>query len=83
MRGLDPTSKAARLANYVRTLRKELLRLSRACGTCHPALVGGEHLEILDGRFSGTSVAEVFNYQVGWGHPSAEEREGIPELMSS
>ena len=42
MRGLDPTSKAVRLANYVVTLRKELLWLSRACGKSHPGLVSAD-----------------------------------------
>ena len=51
IRGLDPTSKAARLANYVICLRKEILQLSRACGVPHPGLLSGEHIEILDGRF--------------------------------
>ena len=31
MRGLDPTDKSARLANYILTLRKEILQLCRAC----------------------------------------------------
>ncbi|HAD76051.1 MAG TPA: FMN-binding glutamate synthase family protein, partial [Gemmatimonadetes bacterium] len=49
MRGLDPTSKAARLANYVITLRKEVLQLSRASGAAHPGLLSGDMVEILDG----------------------------------
>ncbi|MEO0814845.1 MAG: FMN-binding glutamate synthase family protein, partial [Myxococcota bacterium] len=31
-RGLDPADKSVRLANYVVTLRKEILRVTRACG---------------------------------------------------
>src|SRR5262249_31138483 len=58
MHGLDPELKSARLANYVVTLRKELLQLSRACGVCHPALVSGDHLEILDGHFGAKTVDE-------------------------
>lgn len=82
MRGLDPTSKAARLANYVRTLRKELLRLSRACGVAHPALVTSDHIEILDDRFGSMPARELFGYRPEWGHPSVEDREQIPELMA-
>ena len=48
MSGLNPTDKAARLANYVVTLRKELLQLSRACGVEHPADVSPDHLELLN-----------------------------------
>jgi glutamate synthase (ferredoxin) len=60
MRGLDPTGKAARLANYVTTLRKELLQLAHACGVEHPADVGIERFEILDDRLGSRPAAEVF-----------------------
>ena len=36
-RGLDPALKSVRLANYISTLRHELLELSHACGVRHPA----------------------------------------------
>ncbi len=48
VRGLDPTHKAHRLANYIVTLRKELLQLSRACGQPHPAQIRREHLAVID-----------------------------------
>ncbi|MCP3959339.1 MAG: FMN-binding glutamate synthase family protein [bacterium] len=82
MRGLDPTSKAARLANYVRMLRKELLRLSRACGVPHPTLVDADQIEILDDRCGSTRARDLFGYEPGWGHPSAADQERIPGLMS-
>ena len=50
MRGLVPTDKGPRLANYIVTLRKELLKLSAACGVVHPALITMDHFEILAGR---------------------------------
>ncbi len=81
MRGLDPTSKAARFANYVRILRKELLRLSRACGVPHPALVTTDHIEILDDRFGSQLATERFGYESGLGQPSAADREVLPGLM--
>ena len=81
MHGLDPTAKAARCANYVRVLRKELLRLSRACGVPHPTLVTSDHLEILDDRFGSCPARELFGYRPDWGHPSPEDRRRIPELM--
>ena len=62
MSGLDPTSKAARLANYVVTLRKELLQLSRACGVDHPARVSSDDFEILDECFVARSATECFGY---------------------
>lgn len=60
VRGLDPTLKSARLANYVTTLRKELLALSRACGVDHPSLVSPTQLEILDDGFHAHTVADLF-----------------------
>ncbi|MCC6556365.1 MAG: FMN-binding glutamate synthase family protein [Polyangiaceae bacterium] len=83
MRGLDPTFKAARLANYVTTLRKELLQLSRACGVPHPALVTMDHIEILDDRLRARPAAEHFEYRPGWGCPSPADQEAIRALMAS
>jgi glutamate synthase domain-containing protein 2 len=81
MHGLDPTLKSARLANYIITLRKEILQLSRACGVCHPALVGGDHIEILDGQFGSRSVYDLFGYDVGWALPSESDRLEIERIM--
>lgn len=72
-RGLDPMSKAARLANYVITLRKELIRLSHACGVDHPGLLSSSHMEILDGAFGCRPLREVFGYEPGWEFPSPED----------
>jgi glutamate synthase domain-containing protein 2 len=81
MRGLDPTLKAARCANYLTVLRKELLRLSRALGVVHPALVTTQALEVIDDRFRGVPVAELFGIEPHWGLPCAEDRAAIEELM--
>ncbi len=81
MRGLDPTSKAARLANYLVQLRKELLWISRTCGVDHPALVTADHLEVLDGSFGARSVRQVFGYEAGWGLPSVEDQNDVCRLM--
>jgi len=62
MRGLDPTLKSARLANYVLSLRKELLKLSRACGKPHPSQIALDQFEILDDRYHAESAAELFGY---------------------
>jgi glutamate synthase domain-containing protein 2 len=77
VRGLDPTNKSARLANYVVTLRKELTRLSHACGVDHPALLNADHMEILDGSFGSRPLREVFGYQKGWELPSAEDTAAL------
>ena len=65
MRGLDPTLKSVRLANYIVALRKELLGLARACGVDHPGLVSPDQLEFLDDRFGARTVADVFGSRRG------------------
>ncbi len=82
VRGVDPTDKAARLANYIITLRKELLALSRACGVPHPTLITADQLELLDGRFGAKTVAELFGYGRGFGLPSPTDCDEVRRLMS-
>jgi glutamate synthase domain-containing protein 2 len=83
VRGVDPTSKAARLANYIITLRKDVLALSRACGVPHPALITADQLELLDGRFGATTIAELFGYGRGFGLPSPTDCEEVCRLMKT
>jgi glutamate synthase (ferredoxin) len=79
--GLDPTLKAARLANYLMTFRKELLQLANACGEVHPALVGVDRFDLLDG-FTSRSARDVFGYQPGWGLPTDDERASVRAWMT-
>jgi glutamate synthase domain-containing protein 2 len=83
VRGVDPTSKAARLANYIIMLRKDVLALSRACGVPHPALITADQLELLDGRFGTKTVADVFGYGRGFGLPSPTDCEDVRRLMKA
>ena len=83
VRGLDPTLKAARLANYVATFRKELLELSHACGEPHPALLTSDNFEVLQGNFTSTPAHELFHYETSWGRPSADDREEIRRIMEN
>jgi glutamate synthase (ferredoxin) len=69
MRGLDPTLKSARLANYLTTLRKELTHLAHACGRTHPSLVPLDAIAIVAGPEGPRSARELFGYQPGWGLP--------------
>ena len=82
VRGVDPTEKSARLANYIITMRKEVLALSRACGVPHPALITADQLELLDSRFGATTIAELFGYGRGFGLPSAADCDEVRRLMS-
>jgi glutamate synthase (ferredoxin) len=73
MRGLDPTLKSARLANYLTTLRKDLLHLAHATGHEHPALVPLDAIDIIADRTRSTSARNVFGYEPGWGLPPDAE----------
>jgi hypothetical protein len=79
MRGLDPEIKSVRVANYIVTLRKELLALSRACGVDHPARVTPYQIEILDGRFGSRTVADLLGGR-GRGLPFGDEGGETHEL---
>jgi hypothetical protein len=82
VKGLDPTLKSARLANYIMTLRKETLALAHACGEAHPGVVPLDHFDIVDG-FATRPAREVFGYDPRWGLPEDQEREAIREVMRS
>lgn len=82
MRGLDPTLKAARLANYMVTLRKELHLLSLAIGVPHPALVTLEDFEILNECFKAQEPKLLFDYEERWGLASQAQLDEIKQIMS-
>ena len=69
--GLDQQSKSVRVANYIVSLRKDVLRLARACGVPHPSQVRPDQLELLDDRFGSQTIAEVFGRRVTW--PSTDD----------
>jgi glutamate synthase domain-containing protein 2 len=81
-RGLDPTLKSVRCANYIKTLRRDLLRVAEACALEHPALIQAKDLEILDGSVGGSSLADLYGYQPGWGLPSEADQHDIRRLMA-
>lgn len=81
VRGVDPATKAGRLANYIITLRMDVLALSRACGVPHPALITADQLELLDDRFGATTVADLFGYGRGFGIPSPADCDTVRALM--
>ncbi len=81
-RGLDPHLKSVRAANYIRTLRRDLVRVAEACGVEHPGLIATDSVEILDGRTAATPLDQVYGYSSGWGLPSRADRQSIIELMT-
>jgi hypothetical protein len=81
--GLDPVSKAERVANYVKTLRRDLLKVSETCGVQHPALIGPDSVEILDNLSEGRHLDEVYGYEPGWGYPSERDQADIEAIMAA
>jgi hypothetical protein len=80
--GLDPGLKSVRAANYIGTLRRDLLRVAEACGVEHPGLVPTDAVEILTGRTASRPLSEVYEYEPGWGVPSPADRAEISRIMT-
>src|SRR3954449_5088334 len=71
--GLHPVEKSERVANYVRTLRRDLLKVSETCGVEHPSLIGPGSVEIIDNLAHGALVNDIYGYEPGWGYPSLSD----------
>ena len=82
MRGLDPDDKAAKLANYITVLRKEILQLSRACGVEHPALITPDHFEIVNENFQAMGVKETFKLHGLSTKPNKEDCLNVKGMMN-
>jgi glutamate synthase domain-containing protein 2 len=80
--GLDPALKSVRAANYVKTLRRDLLKVAEATGVEHPGLIGTGDVEILTGQSVATPLREVYGYDPSWGYPSTADRRDIVALMA-
>lgn len=62
--GLDPTLKADRFYNYVKTLRKEMLEITHACGYEHPCQMKMEDVELSAGGHELTkTLKDNYNYE--------------------
>jgi glutamate synthase (ferredoxin) len=81
MRGLDPTDKSARLANYITVLRKEILQLCHAIGVEHPALVTADSFEILRENFQSSKLVDALGLGGVATMPSGADCETITKLM--
>jgi glutamate synthase domain-containing protein 2 len=81
-RGLVPEEKAERVANYIKTLRRDLVKVAEACGVEHPGLISTESVDVLDGRTASTPLHDVYGYTPGMGLPSAADRKEIVRLMT-
>ena len=82
MRGLDATDKSARLANYLVTLRKEILQLCHACGVRHPCMITADHFEILREPFQALTIEECFDLKGISTLPGEANFAEIQKIMS-
>lgn len=82
MRGLDPNHKSARLANYIKVLRKEILRVCHASGISHPCLMDSHQVEISDGHLGLRSLEAIYGYPAHVRPGSAEWIEQVNALMT-
>ncbi|MFL6021785.1 MAG: FMN-binding glutamate synthase family protein [Marmoricola sp.] len=79
--GLDPTLKSERCALYIKTLRKELVKVTAAVGVTHPSLITANDVDIFCGDYEARSLAAVYGYKEGWGELGPELAAEITELM--
>jgi hypothetical protein len=82
-RGLDPQLKSVRAANYVKTLRRDLVKVAEACGVEHPGLIDTKAVEVLTGRTASRALDEVYDYEPDWGLPSPADRAEIARIMTA
>lgn len=63
MNGVDPTLKSERFYNYVKTLRKEMLEITHACGYEHPCQMTMEDVDVSMGDNNLTmTLKETYKY---------------------
>lgn len=80
--GLDPASKAVRCGQYIRTLRKELVKVSESVGVAHPGLITADDIDILCGDYEARSLRETYGYKAGWGELGPQLADAITEVMA-
>ncbi|HYG37155.1 MAG TPA: FMN-binding glutamate synthase family protein [Cytophagales bacterium] len=77
--GVDPTLKSERFFNYIKTLRKEILEITHACGYEHPCQMKMMDVDISmgDNNFTKT-LADTYKYE-----KIPVEYKGMAELKQS
>ena len=81
VRGVDPTTMAVRCSNYIRSLRRELVKVAGAVGVPHPGLIGPTDVELARGTRDAHTLADVYGYRDGWGLPGEDDARAITEFM--
>jgi len=79
--GLDAQLKSVRAANYIKTLRRDLLKVAESCGVAHPALIDTDDVDVLYGDQNAKRLSEVYGYEPGWGRLSQRDAAAIRRIM--
>jgi glutamate synthase (ferredoxin) len=80
-RGLDVSLKSVRAANYIRSMRRDLLKVSEAVGVVHPGLIAPRDVDILDGTRSAVGLADTYGYDHSWPRLAPRLVKEIEEIM--
>ncbi|AKT51708.1 FMN-binding glutamate synthase family protein [Arsenicicoccus sp. oral taxon 190] len=80
-RGIDVPDKAERVARYLATLRRDLLKVAQSVGVHHPGLVTVDDIELLDGNGPGDGLRQAYGYEPGWGELGPQLSEEIAAIM--
>lgn len=83
VRGLEPTDKATKLANYLVGLRGEILKLSHACGVIHPALVTPAMIELIDEPYNSRTLADLFEIDGNLPSITPDQQQAIHDVMTN
>jgi len=83
VRGLDPGLKSVRAANYVKSMRRDLWKISEAMGVVHPGLITPDDVDILDGLSEHRTLREVYGYDASWRGLGPALTEEIIAIMSA
>jgi glutamate synthase domain-containing protein 2 len=82
VRGLDPDLKSVRAANYIKSMRRDLWKVSEAMGVVHPGLMTPDDVDILDGLNEHRTLRDVYGYDASWGRLGPDLERQVVELMA-
>jgi glutamate synthase domain-containing protein 2 len=80
--GLEPQLKSVRAANYIKTLRRDLLKVAESCGVAHPSLIDTDDVDVLYGDQNARKLSEVYGYEPGWGRLSERDAAAVRGIMA-
>ena len=82
-RGLDPTSKGVRAANYMDSLRADMLKVAHAGGAVHPALMPTDAVDIVDQGGSTVPVTRHFHLKPNIDRLSSADVAALEAVMAT